>query len=68
MPSVINELKAWYKKDLAKATVLGSLMKEMCKAMEADMTLFPGDEEEQDPTVQLWLYYFVSQHYMRFAD
>lgn len=28
-----------------------------------DMTLKKGDEEEQDPTVQLWLYYFVAYHY-----
>ena len=26
------------------------------------MTLSAGDEEEQDPTVQLWLYYFLAQH------
>lgn len=68
VPSVINELKSFYKTDLAKAKILGSVMTEMCAAMEADMTLFAGDEEEQDPTVQLWLYYYVSQHYMRYAD
>ena len=28
------------------------------------MTLRPGDEDEQDPTVQLWLYYFLAQHNM----
>ena len=29
------------------------------------MTLSPAeDEEEQDPTVQLWLYYFIAQHYL----
>lgn len=32
--------------------------------MEAEMTLVPGDEEEQDPTVMLWLYYFLAQHYL----
>jgi Flp pilus assembly protein TadD len=26
------------------------------------MTLVPGDDEEQDPTVLLWLYYFTAQH------
>jgi len=31
--------------------------------MMIDMTLKKGDEEEQDPTVQLWLYYFVAYHY-----
>lgn len=28
------------------------------------MALDPADDEEQDPTVQLWLYYFLSQHYL----
>ena len=27
------------------------------------MTLAPGDAEEQDPTVYLWLNYFIAQHY-----
>lgn len=30
------------------------------------MALSPEDDEEQDPTIQLWLYYFLSQHHMRF--
>jgi hypothetical protein len=30
--------------------------------METDMSLSPDDEVEQDPTVQLWLYYYISQH------
>jgi len=30
--------------------------------MEKEFTLEPEDEEEQDPTVQFWLYYFLSQH------
>ena len=33
--------------------------------MEKDMSLNAEDEDEQDPTVQLWLYYFLSQHYLR---
>lgn len=28
------------------------------------MTLKAGDEDEQDPTVQLWLLYFTAQHYL----
>jgi peptide alpha-N-acetyltransferase len=31
--------------------------------MNKDMTLTEGDEEEQDPTVLLWLNYFIAQHY-----
>jgi peptide alpha-N-acetyltransferase len=31
-------------------------------SMEAQMTL-KGEEEEQDPTVYLWLLYFTAQHF-----
>ena len=27
------------------------------------MTLAEGDDEEQDPTVYLWLNYFLAQHF-----
>lgn len=36
--------------------------------MEESMCLSPDDEEELDPTVQLWLYLFQSQHCMRYAE
>jgi len=36
--------------------------------MEKEMCLSPDDEEEQDPTVQFWLYYYLSQHYLRLAN
>lgn len=32
--------------------------------MNKDMVLDTSDETEQDPTVQLWLYYFISHHYL----
>lgn len=32
------------------------------------MCLEKEDEEELDPTVQLWLYQYLSQHYMRYAE
>lgn len=32
--------------------------------MESECALKAGDEEEQDPTVMLWLYYFMGQHYL----
>lgn len=40
----------------------------MCDNMEKEMVLHPDDEEEQDPTVQFWLYYFISQHHFRMQD
>ena len=38
------------------------MLSEMCANMEKEMVLRLEDEEEQDPTVQLWLYYFLAQH------
>lgn len=67
MPSVINDLKIFYKEEPAKALVLGSILEEMSACMEECMCLSKEDEEELDPTVQLWLYLFLSQHYMRYA-
>ena len=36
--------------------------------MEKEMCLHPNDEEEQDPTVQFWLYYFISQHHLNLGE
>lgn len=36
----------------------------MLESMEKDMTLGAEETEEQDPTVLLWLYYFMSQHFL----
>jgi lipopolysaccharide biosynthesis regulator YciM len=36
--------------------------------MEEEMTLSPGEDEEQDPTVQMWLYSFLAQHNLRMAN
>jgi peptide alpha-N-acetyltransferase len=32
--------------------------------MQADRVLEKGDEQEQDPTVELWLMYFIANHYL----
>ena len=47
-------------KDPKKVQIIGEVIQGMCDSMEKDMCLHPNDEEEQDPTVQLWLYYFNS--------
>lgn len=67
VPSLVNDLQALYE-DEAKAKILGDLLHSMNDSMEEAMCLHPDDEEEQDPTVQFWLYYFLSQHYLRLAD
>jgi len=40
----------------------------MCDNMEKEMVLATDDEDEQDPTVQLWLYYFLSQHHLNLGN
>lgn len=45
-----------------KMNQIESYLEKAIKSMEEDMTLVPGDDEEQDPTVLLWLYYFKAQH------
>jgi N-alpha-acetyltransferase 15/16, NatA auxiliary subunit len=37
-------------------------------SMEKEMTLAAGDADEQDPTVMLWLLYFISYHYLWVRD
>ena len=51
VPSVINDLKIFYKEEPAKAVVLGSILEEMNASMDDNMTLSKDDEEELDPTV-----------------
>lgn len=68
VPSMINDLKVFYKTDEEKAVIIGEMLSSFLSQMEKDMHLEEGDEEEHDPTVQLWLYYFLSQHHMRTAD
>ena len=37
------------------------MLSDYLASMEEEMTLSPAEEEEeQDPTVQLWLYYFTA--------
>ena len=64
VPSMINELKVLYKTPL-KADILGKLLLRWNENMEKNMSLDGKTEDEQDPTVQLWLYYFLSQHGLR---
>jgi len=45
-----------------KISMIGDYLAKAIQSMESEMTLREGEEEEQDPTVLLWLYYFMSQH------
>ena len=50
-------MKEFYS-DEDKVERIGILLDGYLKSMEEERTLNPDDEEEQDPTVLLWLYYF----------
>lgn len=65
--SVVNELRSLYQ-DKEKAKILGEVLSSMSETMEQEMALSPEDEEEQDPTVQMWLYCFLSQHNLRLGN
>ena len=63
VPSVMMDLREFYKVP-EKIEIIGQYLLGCIASMEQEMTLRPGDEEEQDPTVQLWLYYYMAQHCM----
>ena len=59
VPSLINDMKIVYK-DQQKAAIIGQVLTRWNENMEKELVLNQEDQEEQDPTVQLWLYYFLS--------
>lgn len=63
VPSVMQDLREFYNTP-SKYEIIGRFLTDSITSMESDMTLRPGDEDEQDPTVQLWLYYYMAQHHM----
>jgi len=62
-PSVMQDLREFYD-DAAKVAIIESLLLGWLANMDKQMTLEHDDEEEQDPTVHLWLIYFISNHYL----
>ena len=59
VPSTLTCIKSLYANQ-EKVKVIGNLLSSMCAEMEKSMYLMTSDEQEQDPTVQLWLYYFLA--------
>ena len=53
----MQDLKEFYG-EADKVDRIGTLLDSYQESMEKEMTLSEDDEEEQDPTVMLWLYYF----------
>ena len=59
VPSLMQDLREFYN-DEDKVAIIGRFLEDASASMESEMTLRPGDEDEMDPTVQLWLYYFLA--------
>ena len=64
---MVLDLKELYG-DTDKTKIIEDMLSNMLKSMKDNSTLGYGDEEEQDPTVYLWLLYYTAQHYMFLRD
>lgn len=62
-PAIMQDLREFYE-DAAKVKAIEDLLLGWLANMDKQMTLEEKDLEEQDPTVHLWLLYFVSNHYL----
>lgn len=67
VPSIINDMRSLYS-NKGKVEILGNLLLDYATNMENEMVLSKDDQEEQDPTVQFWLYYYISHHYMMLGN
>jgi len=54
--------------DEKKIKQIEELLLSYLASMEKERTLSATDEEEQDPTVMVWLLYFISYHFMWCRD
>ena len=59
VPSLINDLSEYYK-DSGKSSAIGQVLEGFQSQYDSGKVLGKADATEQDPTVQLWLYYFRS--------
>lgn len=57
VPSLMMDMRELYTIP-EKVEQIGAFLDASLGSMEAEMTLRAGDDEEQDPTVMLWLLYF----------
>jgi len=62
-PAVIQDLKELYS-DRQKAYEIEKVLLGFRENMSRSSVLEPSDEEEQDPTVWVWLLYFLANHYL----
>ena len=61
VPSLMTDLREFYAIP-EKVVLIEAYLNDCLSSMESEMTLRAGDDEEQDPTVTLWLLYFLAQH------
>ena len=61
VPSLMMDLREFYVVP-EKVEMIGAYLDQCLSSMESEMTLTAGDDDEQDPTVMLWLLYFHAQH------
>lgn len=64
VPSLISDLSEYYKHS-GKAQAIGEVLDKFQSLYDSGKLLSKPDNTEQDPAVQLWLYYFRSQHQMK---
>lgn len=51
-----------------KVSVIQAFLLKCNDNMEKSMVLDETDKEEQDPTVQVWLYYYIGNHFLFLRD
>ena len=61
VPSTLMDMREFYN-NTDKVARIESFLTTSLESMEQESTLRPGDDQEQDPTVLLWLYYYNAQH------
>ena len=66
-PALLEDLKLDVYRNQAKIKIVEDMLLRNLASMESQST-FKGEEDEQDPTVHLWLLYFTSQHYYFLKD
>lgn len=66
VPPLITDLKEMYTNS-EKVKIIEDMLLSNLKSMDLSQTL-AGEEEEQDPTVYLWLLFFTAQHFYLLRD
>jgi hypothetical protein len=61
-PAFLQDLKSDIYGNAEKTQIVEDFLLGNLKSLEKQMT-FEGEDEEQDPTVHLWVMYFVAQHF-----